>query len=406
MDRFTFGQTPSDIIIPRWGTDEQVDRGEEMSELNRKVGQMLCIGFEGQEFGPELRSLLKEVQPGGVIFFQRNIAFEDQFRRLVADIHERLKATRPFLAIDQEGGQVDRFRELLGPLPSAQDAAQAGMSFELGYTAGRELAAFGLNVDFAPVLDVDSQASRSVLGTRTAGASAEEITLFAAAFLRGLSSWNVVGCGKHFPGLGGGGKDSHIGMPVIEKSEEELWNVDLKPYDPSTIRYPMVMIAHAWYPALERSLASDGSSSSHPIPASLSPNIVQGLLRRRIGYEGLVVSDDLEMGGVLEGRTIGEAAVQAVRAGCDVLLSCRYAENVQQVHAAVVKAAEDDSNLRDQIDQAAANIARLKDSMAAERESEAVKFTRVEMLQRDIRLLSDAVRSRLAGQATKGVAQA
>jgi beta-N-acetylhexosaminidase len=168
----------------------------------------------------------------------------------------------------------------------------------------------------------------------------------------------------------------------------------------------MIMIAHAGYPALERSLSSDGSISSQPIPASLSPNIVQGLLRRRIGYEGLVVSDDLEMGGVLEGRTIGEAAVQAARAGCDVLLSCRYAENAQQVHAAVVKAAEEDSDLRRQIDQAAANIARLKDSMAAERESEAVKFTRIEMLQRDIRLLSDAVRSRLAGQSTKGVAQA
>src|SRR3990172_12287035 len=150
-----------------------------MKELIKIAGQLLCIGFEGLECGRELRSLLKEVRPGGVIFFQRNIATADQFRTLVADIRHVLGASRPFLAIDQEGGQVDRFRELLGPLPSAQEAAQAGMAFELGDLAGRELAAFGLNVNFAPVLDLGSPESRSVLGTRTASDSPQEVAQLA-----------------------------------------------------------------------------------------------------------------------------------------------------------------------------------------------------------------------------------
>ncbi|MBI2819116.1 MAG: glycoside hydrolase family 3 protein [Acidobacteria bacterium] len=365
-----------------------------MKELIKKVGQMLCMGFEGQECGPELRSLLKEVQPGGIIFFQRNIATEEQFRRLVSDIRDVLKDSRPFLAIDQEGGQVDRFHELLGALPSAREAAQAGLSFELGDLAGRELAAFGLNVDFAPVLDLGSPESRSILGTRTAGDTSHEVIRFALDFLRGLSGWNIIACGKHFPGLGAGKKDSHIGMPVIEKSEQELWGTDLRPYIPTIIRYPMIMVAHAWYPPLERALAPNAASADRPLPASLSPNIIQNLLRRQIGHMGLVVSDDLEMGGVLEGRTIEEAAVDAVGAGCEVLLVCRHADHVQRMNAALRRELEDDLGFREQVSQAAERIRFEKEKEAFKQDEWGGRFADLEKLRSDISLFGEDIRKR------------
>jgi beta-N-acetylhexosaminidase len=394
MDRGTFRARRSDII------------DASMSELTKKVGQLVCIGFEGQQCGPELRSLLREIRPGGVIFFQRNIATEEQFRTLVADIREALKDSRPFLAIDQEGGEVDRFRELLGPLPSARDAAQAGLAFELGDLAGRDLAAFGLNVDFAPVLDLGSPESRSVLRTRTAGDSPQEVFQFAFNFLRGLKNWNIIGCGKHFPGLGSGKKDSHISMPVIEKSAQELWETDLRPYLPTAFRYSMIMVAHAWYPALEHALEPEATSVSLPLPASLSRNIVQILLRRQVSHMGLVVSDDLEMGGVLEGRTIEEAAVEAVRAGCEILLVCRRAELIRRVHAALLREAERDPRFREQVSQAAARVRFESEKLAVTDEAGRAQFADLKKLRSDIALFGEAVRRRSAvGMAEKARGQ-
>lgn len=371
-----------------------------MNELRKKMGQLLCIGFEGQQCGPELRGLLQAIRPGGIIFFQRNIATEEQFRDLVADIREILRDSRPFLAIDQEGGEVDRFRELLGPLPSARDAAQAGLALELGDLAGRELAAFGLSVDFAPVLDVGSPESRSILGTRTAGESPQQVFQFAFDFLRGLKNWNIIGCGKHFPGLGSGKKDSHLSMPVIEKSEQELWATDLRPYFPNALRYPMIMVAHAWYPELERALSPDAKSADNPLPASLSSNIIQNLLRRQLAHMGLVISDDLEMGGVLGERTIEEAALAAVRAGCEALLVCRYAENVERVHAALLREMEQDSGFRSQVSQAAARVQFEAEKLAAQNNTGQRQFAELKRLRSDIASFGEAVGKRSAQRVT------
>lgn len=368
-----------------------------MKELIKKVGQLLCMGFEGQECGPELRSLLKKVQPGGIIFFQRNIATVDQFRTLIAAIRDVSKDSRPFLAIDQEGGQVDRFRELLGPLPSAQEAAQAGLSFELGDLAGRELAAFGLNVDFAPVLDLGSPESRSVLGTRTASDSPQEVAQLAEQFLLGLYRWNVLGCGKHFPGLGAGRMDSHLDMPTIDKSAESLWEEDLLPFRKlreATALMPMIMVAHAWYPELETPDAPGKTSTGSPTPASLSQNIVSRLLRRRIGFDGLVVCDDLEMGGALRGRTIEAAAIDAVRAGCNLLLVCRSARNIESVHAALIRETERDSEFRKKVS--------MQNPLKYGFQMPQMAFANVDTLRRDIHELSEKVRFRLAQRTPVG----
>ncbi|MGH9784803.1 MAG: glycoside hydrolase family 3 N-terminal domain-containing protein, partial [Terriglobia bacterium] len=290
-------------------------------------------------------------------------------------------------------------RDALAPLPSARDAARAGLAQELGRIAGREVAAFSLNVDFAPVLDLGLPESESVLGSRAVGSSPEQVARFGEQFLAGLAESRILGCGKHFPGLGSGCLDSHLAMPRIEKEAALLWEQDLFPYRALAARLPMVMVAHAAYPAL-----NPGSSGTNPqqlLPASLSRNIISGLLKGRIGYEGLVVCDDLEMEGALEGRSIGEAAVAAVRAGCDMLLVCRHAANVRAAFEAVVREAERDSGFRAMVDEAAQRAVVTRQRLLT---AHPVSSTSQEWegLRREIDTFTADVHRKLAGDGEKG----
>lgn len=376
-----------------------------MSTLRKQAGQLFLIGFESEVWDRPLEDLLREVRPGGVIFFPRNITtvkgFAELVRRIAAVLSEP-PAAAPFLAIDLEGGRVDRLRDLLAPLPSARDAARAGMARELGRVAGRELAAFSLNVDFAPVLDLGSPESESVLGNRTAGRFPEQVTRFGGEFLDGLAESGVLGCGKHFPGLGSGRWNSHHEMPRIEKEEPLLWEQDLFPFRALASRLPMIMVAHAAYPALERAFSASAGNQAPLLPASLSPAIVSGLLKGRMRYEGLILSDDLEMGGVLGGRSIGEAAVGAIRAGCELMLVCGHADDVRAAFGAVVREAERDSGFRALVEKAAEKALRARQQLRSATTPGAAIFSDWEGLRREIVELSLEVERRLARNAEKG----
>lgn len=365
-----------------------------MQTTQQVAGQILTIGFEGQAIRSSLRDVLRSVHPGGVIFFQRNIASVEQFAALVDSVRTELLPDEPFLAIDLEGGKVDRFRELIAPLPAVAEAVAAGAGLTLGQLAGREVAAFGLNVDYAPVLDLGLPASQNVLTSRTAGGSSEEVVRFAKEFLAGMAESNIIGCGKHFPGLGGGNLDSHLKMPCITRSSDEMWSEDLLPYRELRADLPMVMVAHAWYPELERELGWAGAER----PASLSPEIVEVLLRRRIGYDGLILCDDLEMGGVLGGRSIGQAAVGAIDAGCDVLLVCRHASNVVQVHEALVHEAERRSGFLERLEIAAKRIQAAKEryGIVGNKPHAPLVHSAVKQLRQDILQFSEKIKLLLA----------
>ena len=373
-----------------------------MDTVPERVGQLFWIGFEGSAWNPSLEELLREVRPAGVIFFSHNIASPQEFAELVRQVAaflSRPPSPTPFLAIDLEGGKVDRFREVLAPLPSARDAAQAGLARELGLVAGGEAAAFSLNVDFAPVLDLGLPESASVLGNRTASESPERVARFGEEFLAGLAESGIRGCGKHFPGLGSGCLDSHLAMPRIEKEATPLLEQDLFPYRALASRLPMVMVAHAAFPAL-----NPGFSETNPtqlLPASLSRNIVSGLLKGRMEYTALVLCDDLEMEGVLEERSIGEAAVAAVRAGCDLLLVCRHAANVRAAFEAVVREAERDSNFRTMVHAAAQKVIHARQQLPITRPVSS-PFADWEGLRGEIRALAAEVERRLAETAEKG----
>ncbi len=299
-----------------------------------QLGQLLIVGFDGAEMSPPLASLLTRLQPAGVILFARNIKSAEQTWRLLRDC-QKCVARPLFTCVDLEGGLVDRFRDVLGPAPSAADVFATGdrkLFHRHGEMIGENCRALGFNVDFAPALDLAFAASRSVLGSRVVSGDPRETIAYAREFLAGLRKANVLGCGKHFPGLGEGKLDSHQELPAIEKPLKKLWAEDLRPYRVLRGQMRLLMISHAAYPQVTK----DNT------PASLSKIWITGILRKRIGYRHLVVSDDLEMGAVLSAAPIGTAAVEFICAGGDLCLICHREDYIAQAYEELVKTAERD----------------------------------------------------------------
>jgi len=284
---------------------------------------------------PHLASLLKRLQPAGVILFARNIQAPEQTWRLLREC-QKCVGTPLCTCVDLEGGTVDRLRDALGAAPSAAEvfAVDDPRLFRRhGQIIGENCRALGFNVDFAPVLDLAFEPSRGVMASRSVSDDSEATAEYARAFLAGLAAAKVLGCGKHFPGLGEGKLDSHQELPVIEKSLKRLWAEDLLPYRTLARQLPFVMVSHAAYPQVTKAKT----------PASLSKVWITDILKKKIGYRGLIVSDDLEMGGVLSAAPTGEAAVEFVRAGGDLCLVCHREDRVLEAHEALIKAAERDT---------------------------------------------------------------
>lgn len=312
------------------------------------VGQLLIIGFDGTEMSPRLSSQLHEIQPAGVILFARNIQSAEQTWRLLRECRKCV-ASPLFTCVDLEGGTVDRLHDVLGPAPSAADVFAAGdrkLYRMHGRLIGENCRALGFNVDFAPVLDLGFEASRSVMTSRTVSPKPLETIGYARSFLTGLRAANVLGCGKHFPGLGEGTLDSHHALPVIAKPLKKLWSEDLLPYRTLRNALPFVMVAHAGYPEV----------TSDNTPASISKLWISDILRKRIGYRNLIVSDDLEMGGVLAAASIGQAAVQSILAGSDLCLVCHHEERVREVHEELSRMAGNDRQFANRVKRVAARV--------------------------------------------------
>lgn len=310
------------------------------------------MGFDGAEMTPRLASLLTRLQPAGVILFARNIKSAEQTWRLLRECQKCVTAPL-FTCVDLEGGAVDRFRDALGAAPSAAEVFSTGdrrLFRKHGEIIGANCRALGFNVDFAPVLDLAFEASLNVMGSRSVSASPLDTVTYAREFLAGLRAAKVMGCGKHFPGLGEGKLDSHHELPVIEKPLRNLWAEDLVPYRTLRRQLPFVMISHAAYPQVTRDRT----------PASLSKVWITDILRKRIGYRNLIVSDDLEMGGVLSAAPVGQAAVEFVRAGGDLCLICHQGDHVKQAYEELVKTAERDSKFARRVLDAARRVSAFK----------------------------------------------
>jgi beta-N-acetylhexosaminidase len=316
------------------------------------VGPLLIMGFDGTSPTDSVRAMLRDLQPGGVILFARNIEGPRQTHALLKDIHKQLPVP-PFLCVDMEGGTVDRLKDAVAPAPSPQEIATSArreLFREHGRVIGAEVSALGFNVDFAPVLDLRLDPSLNVLGSRTIAADPKATSLYAREFLRGLKDSRVLGCGKHFPGLGEGSLDSHHALPVVHKSFKRLWEEDLVPYRTLARQLPFVMVGHIAYPEV----------TGDQTPASLSRKWITDVLRKRIGYKGLITTDDLEMGGVLAALPIEQTAVESLRAGSDIYLVCHKGERVRACYEAVLREAEKSSRFRQRVLDSAAHVRRVK----------------------------------------------
>jgi beta-N-acetylhexosaminidase len=311
------------------------------------------------------------VRPAGIILFRRNIADARQTRALL-DEATGLGAAHELRCVDVEGGTVDRLRDALAPIPSAQAVARASQfpnlsqkprkdrapqafAREHGELVAQAVKAFGFNTTLAPVVDLGLPESAEVMGTRAAAATVTGVVEYARGFLSGLATHGVVGCGKHFPGLGGGTRDSHLETPAIRRSGRELWREDLAPYRELRDELPMVMVNHAAYP----------ETPSKAMPASVSTYWITTVLRRRIGYKGIVFSDDLEMGGILKFMRMEEAVVATVRAGMDLMEICHSPELILRAYEALIAEGERSATFRKMVLMRAKRAARLRTKLFA-----------------------------------------
>jgi beta-N-acetylhexosaminidase len=322
------------------------------SNSAEQLGQLLVVGFDGTEMSPRLFDLLTRLQPAGVILFARNISTAQQTHKLLKDCQSCVREPL-FTCVDMEGGRVDRLRKVTGSAPSAADVFASGKKAlfrKHGEIIGKTCRALGFNVDFAPVLDLAFEASRNVMSSRSVSDDPKHVIGYAREFLAGLTAAGVIGCGKHFPGLGEGNLDSHLDLPAIDKKFKKLWDEDMVPYRAMKRELPMVLISHANYPAVTRD----------KLPASLSRKWITGMLRTKIGYRGLIVSDDMEMGGVLKSAAIDKAAVEFVIAGGDLGMICHKQEFVEQAFETMEREFARDARFRERVQESAKRVAGFK----------------------------------------------
>jgi beta-N-acetylhexosaminidase len=358
------------------------------TNLRQAAGSLLVVGLGTTELTGLERAWLKLVRPAGVILFRRNIADARQTRALLAEA-TALCAPNSFRCVDMEGGTVDRLRDALAPMPSAQSVAEAarrtgkrGIVREHGELIARGVKAFGFNTTLAPVLDLAERDSAEVMGTRAAGSTEEEVIDYARDFLAGLAAQGVVGCGKHFPGLGGGTRDSHRETPEIRRCASELWRKDLAPYRALRDELPMIMVNHAAYP----------DTPGKVRPASVSPYWITKVLRKRLGYKGIIFSDDMEMGGILKFIPIEEAAIAAIRAGMDVLEICQSPELILRAYEALIAEGERSAAFAKLLVGRAERLARRRSELFAGAESTALTVKQFEALRGRIVRFSETVR--------------
>ncbi len=319
-----------------------------------KVGQLLVAGIEGLTPGEDGRAALEDYQVGGVILFGRNVESAAQLTALTNDLKALNGSPVPlFLSVDEEGGRVSRMPDGVTDLPSPyENMERGGDPYARGEALGALCAAFGFNLDYAPVLDVWSNPENTVIGDRAFGSTWAGVTAAGPACAQGLTDAGVIPVVKHFPGHGDTLADSHKTLPVVEKGLEQLMEEELLPFRSAIERgVPAVMVAHILMTQLDEQY-----------PASLSPMVVDGLLRGELSFDGMVCTDDLTMGAISDTYSVGEAAVLAVEAGCDLLLVCHKTENLAAAHDALLAAVESGRISPQRLDESVRRILRVKET--------------------------------------------
>ena len=327
--------------------------------LKQAAGQILTVGFEGKKLPVPLMGALMKGDVGGVIIFRRNIESADQLRALTGAVNG-LKLKYPaWVAVDQEGGKVQRLSENVGleRLPSAMEVGKMSEAETREFARGmaRDIKSFGFNMNFAPVLDIHTNPENPIIGDRAYGTTPESVTEHAIAVMRGHLDEGIVPCGKHFPGHGDTSLDSHLETPVVGHSIERLREVELKPFKAAIdAGIPMIMSAHIVMQGL-----------GERFPSTLSPVVIHDILRGELGFEGVIVSDDLEMGAIIDNYSIFKAILLGLKAGVDQFLICKSQYLWENLSKQLVEEAKRDAEVEKRIFEAAERVISLKERFLA-----------------------------------------
>jgi len=319
-----------------------------------KIGQLFMVGFTGTSVTSDLASFIKEYKPGGVILFSRNLESVDQIIELTNELQRCSPHSPLLIAIDQEGGRVSRLPKGFTMFPPCDVFGRCN-STELAYAAAatiaKELRAVGINMNMAPVLDVNSNPDNPVIGDRAFGSAPDIVSELGWVTAAGLQDHQIVACGKHFPGHGDTAADSHKELPVVEAARERLETIEFPPFRHAVAQgVATIMTAHVLYRSLDEKL-----------PATLSPAVITNLLRHDMRYNGVVLTDDLEMHAIIDHYGIEDAAVRAVLAGCDTLLICKDRDREVAAFNAIEAAVASGMISIERLDQSVARIARVKE---------------------------------------------
>jgi len=342
-------------------SDKTSDLGDPiMDQLNamsmeEKIGQLVITGVEGYEFDAKAQALIEKYKIGGFVLFKKNIRDPEQMLELLNSLKKtnEVNSIPLFLAIDEEGGRISRLPDEFWKTPSSQKIAEINDSeftFKLSSIVGERLKACGFNMNFAPVLDVNSNPNNPVIGDRSFSHDPSVVSIQGIQTMKGLRTQNIIPVAKHFPGHGDTVVDSHLDLPVLDHNLDRLYNLELIPFALAIEnQIEVIMSAHILLPKLD----PDN-------PASLSPNIISKVLREDLGFEGLVITDDLTMGAVLDNYDIREAAVQAIIAGSDIVLVCHDFQKEEAVLQALRQAVENGDISLKRIEQSVYKILKLK----------------------------------------------
>jgi beta-N-acetylhexosaminidase len=317
---------------------------------SHSLGQLIMTGVPGKELERETAGLFGRIQPGAFILFARNIESPLQLRKLIDDLRS-LSKIEPIITIDQEGGRVSRLRLIGNEPPNAQqlrDKGDVDLIRRHGNITGRLLRLFGFNLDLCPVLDIsfDDEADNSLRG-RCYGRTVEEVVGNAAAFNDAMRAQGIASCGKHFPGYSAATRDAHHELPKISRTREDLDRNELAVFRQFTDKIDSMMTCHGWYPCFE----------PKKTPATLSRRVVTRLLREEMRFDGLIMTDDLDMGAILNEYGLEETIRLAIAAGNDLAMICHRIQEIEQVHRIL------GALPRDQIDRALESVARFKKNL-------------------------------------------
>lgn len=324
-------ESPKDNELkePNENIQEQKDEIREKIKsmtMEEKIGQLFILGFEGKDIEEETKHLIEDFKIGGLILFSRNIEDSNQIIQLINNLKDLNKNNKIplFISIDEEGGNVSRLPKEFKKLPQAKkigDTRDIDLSFKFGELLGLRLKSLGFNLNYAPVMDINSNPKNPVIGNRAFGNNPEVVTSYGIPVMKGIQSMGIISGIKHFPGHGDTDVDSHINLPVINKSLEEIRDFELIPFKKSIEEdVDMIMIAHILFPNIDKEY-----------PSTMSKDIITYLLRKEMGFEGVIISDDLTMGAIIENYTLEGATLKFLQSGGDIALICHGTDDFKSI---------------------------------------------------------------------------